>query len=78
MRIHVLDRTGHSTLCATAEEATLDPRSRVVDDLQAEFDRLCAKGYAMFIDEQRVAKTTRVVDIPAEAEILALAPLVGG
>lgn len=66
MKLLILDNTGHSTLCSTET------------DLQAEFDRLCAKGYAMFVNDERMSRGTKLTEVPAEAEILALAPLVGG
>lgn len=63
MKILKLDKTGHSTLCETEI------------DIQKEFKALCAKGYAMFLDDVQIkALPTNRPD----AEILALAPLVGG
>lgn len=64
MKIHKLDRTGHSTLCAEAGV-----------DLDAEFARLARSGYAMFLDDVHIKALP--VGRP-DAEVLALAPLVGG
>lgn len=63
MKILKLDYTGHTTLCATEV------------DLDAEFVALTHKGYAMFLDDERIRALPK--DRP-DAEILALAPLVGG
>jgi hypothetical protein len=63
MKILKLDRTGHTTLCETEV------------DLQKEFDALVKQGYAMFLDDVHVKALP--VNQP-DAEILALAPLVGG
>ena len=63
MKILKLDKTGHSTLCATEV------------DIQAEFNALIGKGYAMFLNDEQL----RTLDnVHPDAEILALAPLVGG
>jgi hypothetical protein len=63
MKLHVLDRTGHTTMCSTET------------DIQAEFDKLVKSGYAMFVDDERVRSLNGV---RPDAEVLALAPLVGG
>jgi len=63
MKILKLDKSGHSTLCATEV------------DLQLEFNKLCKLGYAMFLDDVQIKALP--TDQP-NAEILALAPLVGG
>jgi hypothetical protein len=44
-------------------------------DVQVEFDTLLSKGYAMFVAEQQIRSLDSVAP---DAEILALAPLVGG
>jgi hypothetical protein len=63
MKILKLDRTGHSTLCGTEV------------DLNLEFATLTRAGYAMFLDDVHIKELP--TDRPT-AEILALAPLVGG
>ena len=63
MKILKLDRNGHSTLCATEV------------DLDREFKALVGQGYAMFVNDEQIRVLP--VDQP-DAEILALAPLVGG
>jgi len=63
MKILKLDRTGHTTMCSTEV------------DLDVEFKELTRKGYAMFLDDAHIKAMP--TDRP-DAEIVALAPLVGG
>lgn len=63
MKILKLDRTGHTTI------------DSVDTDLDQAFKALCSKGYAMFLDDVQIKA---LPDNRPNAEILALAPLVGG
>jgi hypothetical protein len=63
MKIHKLDHTGHTTL------------DTISTDLDHEFKTLARQGYAMFLDDVHIKELP--VNRP-DAEILALAPLVGG
>ena len=66
MRILKLDKSGHTTLAGT--EADLDQAFRA----------LVKSGYAMFLNDEKLANGVQLSALPQDAEILALAPLVGG
>jgi hypothetical protein len=52
----------------------------VTEDVQNEFDRLCKLGYAAFANPSAdpSADSIQVTELPAEGNILMLAPLAGG
>jgi hypothetical protein len=53
----VLDKNGHT---------------EVTNDVEAEYKRLIAQGYASFVDN------IQVKELPASGDVLMLAPLAGG
>lgn len=67
MKLIIPDYTGHTVL-----------DTAVGDDVDAKWSQLQAQGYAFFLRDEKLPRTTRPSTLAETDEVLALAPLQGG